>query len=81
MRVFLTDGTSLKTRHIPLPEGPRAARQDTCGAGDQFAVAAAEALLDGANIHAAVQKWRSATNRLLSTAAARIARTNSRSEV
>jgi D-beta-D-heptose 7-phosphate kinase/D-beta-D-heptose 1-phosphate adenosyltransferase len=51
----LTDGTSLKTRHIPLLEGPRAARQDTCGAGDQFAVAAAEALLDGANIHAAVQ--------------------------
>jgi D-beta-D-heptose 7-phosphate kinase/D-beta-D-heptose 1-phosphate adenosyltransferase len=51
----LTDGTSLKTSHIPLSEGPRAVRQDTCGAGDQFAVAAAQALLDGANIHAAVQ--------------------------
>jgi rfaE bifunctional protein nucleotidyltransferase chain/domain/rfaE bifunctional protein kinase chain/domain len=51
----LTDGTSRETRLIPLLEGPRAARQDTCGAGDQFAAAVAEALLGGADIDAAVQ--------------------------
>jgi D-beta-D-heptose 7-phosphate kinase/D-beta-D-heptose 1-phosphate adenosyltransferase len=51
----LTLGTPPKTVRIPLLERPRTARVDTCGAGDQFAAAAALALLAGADVREAVQ--------------------------
>jgi D-beta-D-heptose 7-phosphate kinase/D-beta-D-heptose 1-phosphate adenosyltransferase len=51
----LTVSSSLNTVRIPLLEGRRTARLDTCGAGDQFAAAAAEALLGGADVREAVQ--------------------------
>jgi D-beta-D-heptose 7-phosphate kinase / D-beta-D-heptose 1-phosphate adenosyltransferase len=51
----LTDAESMKTVLVPLLEGPHSARLDTCGAGDQFATAAAEALLAGADAREAVQ--------------------------
>jgi rfaE bifunctional protein nucleotidyltransferase chain/domain/rfaE bifunctional protein kinase chain/domain len=53
----LTEADPLRTTHLPLLDsatrGP--GRLDTLGAGDQFAVAAALALLDGADAREAVQ--------------------------
>jgi len=54
----LTEATDPpRTTHIPLLDPPKSgsARLDTLGAGDQFAVAAALALLEGADIREAVQ--------------------------
>jgi len=53
----LTEAEPPRTTRVPLPEMPNPGRGriDTCGAGDQFAVAATAALLEGASTPAAVQ--------------------------
>jgi D-beta-D-heptose 7-phosphate kinase / D-beta-D-heptose 1-phosphate adenosyltransferase len=53
----LTEAEPPRTTRIPLLEFPQQDRSriDTCGAGDQFAVAATAALLEGADTLAAVQ--------------------------
>jgi rfaE bifunctional protein nucleotidyltransferase chain/domain/rfaE bifunctional protein kinase chain/domain len=53
----LTETQPPRTTRVPLLDfhGQAQGRVDTCGAGDQFAVAATAALLDGADTHAAVQ--------------------------
>jgi D-beta-D-heptose 7-phosphate kinase / D-beta-D-heptose 1-phosphate adenosyltransferase len=53
----LTEAEPLRTTPVPLGELPnrRQSRIDTCGAGDQFAVAATAALHEGADARAAVQ--------------------------
>jgi rfaE bifunctional protein nucleotidyltransferase chain/domain/rfaE bifunctional protein kinase chain/domain len=53
----LTEADPLRTTHLPLLDSPKLGpgRLDTLGAGDQFAVAAALALLDGADAREAVQ--------------------------
>ena len=53
----LTETEPLRTTRLPVLEFPKQGRGriDTCGAGDQFAVAATAALLDGAATAAAVQ--------------------------
>jgi rfaE bifunctional protein nucleotidyltransferase chain/domain/rfaE bifunctional protein kinase chain/domain len=53
----LTEAEPPRTIRVPLLEFPSQdhSRIDTCGAGDQFAVAAAAALLEGADTCAAVQ--------------------------
>jgi rfaE bifunctional protein nucleotidyltransferase chain/domain/rfaE bifunctional protein kinase chain/domain len=54
----LTEATDPpRTTHVPVSDIARArpGRLDACGAGDQFAVAAALALLEGADVRQAVQ--------------------------
>ncbi len=53
----LTETEPLRTTRMPVLELPKKGhgRIDTCGAGDQFAVAATAALLQGADTPAAVQ--------------------------
>jgi D-beta-D-heptose 7-phosphate kinase / D-beta-D-heptose 1-phosphate adenosyltransferase len=54
----LTEATDPpRTTHVPVLDiaRPRPGRLDACGAGDQFAVAAAVALLEGADVRQAVR--------------------------
>jgi D-beta-D-heptose 7-phosphate kinase/D-beta-D-heptose 1-phosphate adenosyltransferase len=53
----LTEADPPRTRHLPPPDFPQVGhgRVDTLGAGDQFAVAAALALLEGADAREAVE--------------------------
>ncbi len=54
----LTEATDPpRTTHVPVSDlaRPRPGRLDACGAGDQFAVAAAVALLEGADVRQAVR--------------------------
>ena len=53
----LTEADPPRTRHLPPPEFPQVGhgRVDTLGAGDQFAVGAALALLEGADARKAVE--------------------------
>jgi D-beta-D-heptose 7-phosphate kinase / D-beta-D-heptose 1-phosphate adenosyltransferase len=53
----LTETEPPRTTHVPVRESAqqRQGRIDTCGAGDQFAVAATAALLEGADTREAVQ--------------------------
>jgi D-beta-D-heptose 7-phosphate kinase/D-beta-D-heptose 1-phosphate adenosyltransferase len=53
----LTEAESLGTTHVPVPVFAQQGQGciDTCGAGDQFAVTATAALLDGADTREAVR--------------------------
>jgi D-beta-D-heptose 7-phosphate kinase / D-beta-D-heptose 1-phosphate adenosyltransferase len=51
----VTDAESMITTTIPLLDRQARLRPDTCGAGDAFAVAAAEALRGGNDVRTAVQ--------------------------
>jgi len=51
----VTDAESMITTAIPLPDRQARLRPDTCGAGDAFAAAAAEALRGGHDAYAAAR--------------------------
>lgn len=53
---ILTEAGSMITTTVPLLDRQARLRPDTCGAGDAFAVAAAEALRNGADARGAAQK-------------------------